>query len=364
MLSKIFFSHVASLLLVCTFISAPVEAQESSHADSVQKKITEPIHRVAKATHDNVPPIGKAATDNVDNVKSQLVTATIDPTPATILPSASKILPDLEAAPLAPALAFPSTGPPALPVQPTVTKTKSHPLDEAITVAYRGLKNFRENVRDYSAILVKRERVKDKLLDPEYAQIKVRSPIETETERVPLSIYLKFLKPKACSGREVIWVEGRNQGRLCVHEGSGMLGLKTFNLDPTGWLAMQGNRYPVYEAGLENLMVKLIEKAERDRKAGDCEVVYRKGAKLNGRLCSTIEVTHPVNKAPYDFHKAKVFIDDEYKLPIRYSAHLWPEAGGKPRLLEEYTYLNVKLNLGFGDADFDPGNKAYNYPGR
>jgi hypothetical protein len=29
--------------------------------------------------------------------------------------------------------------------------------------------------------------------------------------------------------------------------------------------------------------------------------------------------------------------------------------------MEEYTYMNVKVNNGFTDADFDPTNSAYKF---
>ncbi len=37
------------------------------------------------------------------------------------------------------------------------------------------------------------------------------------------------------------------------------------------------------------------------------------------------------------------------------------QPGGQPQLLEEYTYLNVKLNVGLTDADFDDKNPEYNF---
>ena len=99
-------------------------------------------------------------------------------------------------------------------------------------------------------------------------------------------------------------------------------------------LAMRGNRYPIYEAGIENLVVRLIEKATRDRAAGDCEVQYFMGAKINKRSCSMIEVVHNERRSPYEFHKAQVFIDDELNIPIRYVSYDWPSSpGGKPILM-------------------------------
>jgi hypothetical protein len=49
-------------------------------------------------------------------------------------------------------------------------------------------------------------------------------------------------------------------------------------------------------------------------------------------------------------------------MPIRYEAYDWPaQQGGQPQLLEEYTYLDVKLNQGYSDADFDVYNPQYQF---
>ena len=175
---------------------------------------------------------------------------------------------------------------------------------------------------------------------------------------------MKFLRPQNVSGREVIWVQGQNQNKLIAHETSPLLRLKSFHLDPDGFVAMQGNRYPIYEAGIENLAKKLIEKAERDKKAGDCRVEYRPGAQINKRPCTMIEVIHDQKRAPYEFHRAKVYIDDEYKIPVRFAAYDWPLPGQKPGLLEEYTYINIKMNVGLTDQDFNTKNPAYKFPKR
>ena len=85
-------------------------------------------------------------------------------------------------------------------------------------------------------------------------------------------------------------------------------------------------------------------------------------AKVNGRVCTCVQVVHPVPRRNFRFHLARVFIDDEYLIPIRYEAYDWPqEQGGQPVLMEEYTYMNVKINNGFTDADFDPKNAAYKF---
>jgi hypothetical protein len=239
---------------------------------------------------------------------------------------------------------------------------KQHPLKPAIDIAKAALLNSRENINDYTATLVKRERIDGVLGVPEYIYIKVRNAKAT----TPFSTYMYFVKPVIVKGREVIYVDGKNQNKMCAHEGGSGLkaAIPDLWLDPAGFLAMKGQRYPVTEIGLENLIVQLIARAQRDMNAGMCKVQFRKGATINNRKCTMIQVVHPDKRAPYDFHVAQIFIDDELQVPVRYVSYDWPEAEGvRPKLIEEYTYLNVKLNNGFNDVDFDVDNPNYNFKG-
>ena len=164
-------------------------------------------------------------------------------------------------------------------------------------------------------------------------------------------------------GREVIYVDGLNDGKMVAHEG-GLKGrfLPTVSLLPTSALAMRGNRYPITEIGIMTLTRRLIEKGERDRKHGDCQVRLVDGAKVRDRVCTMLEVTHHEQKPQYDFHLARVFLDRELNMPIRYEAYGWPsQPGAAPPLLEEYTYMDVKVNVGLTDADFDRKNSKYRF---
>jgi hypothetical protein len=238
-----------------------------------------------------------------------------------------------------------------------------HPLDPALQIAYEGLKQVREAMNDYTGVMVKRERIDGALTEQEFMSFKIRNRrVQDGKITTPFSIYLKFLKPTAVAGREVIYVEGKNDNYLVAHE-TGWKGLVRANLDPNGWLAMSGNRYPITDAGVENLVVKLIEKGERDRNRDECEVKFFKNAKINDRVCTVLQVTHPHERPYFDFHIAQIFIDDEYRVPIRYASYSWPkEQGGKAQLEEEYTYTDLKINVGLTDHDFNPDNEAYDYP--
>ena len=125
-------------------------------------------------------------------------------------------------------------------------------------------------------------------------------------------------------------------------------------------IAMKGQRYPSYMTGVQNLIQELIKVAQNDMQFGECEVKFYNGTKINGRVCTAIEVIHPVPRKNFRFHKAHIFIDDELQIPIRYASWEWPsKPGEEPPMLEEYTYMNMELNKGFTDADFDPANDKY-----
>jgi outer membrane lipoprotein-sorting protein len=231
----------------------------------------------------------------------------------------------------------------------------AHPLEPALELARRGLANLEANIQDYSCTMVKRERIDGKLGEHEYMFLKVRHH--------PFSVYLYFMAPDSVKGQEVIFVDGQNDGNMLAHAGSGVRAMVgTVSLKPSSMLAMQGNRYAITEIGVENLAKRLVEVAEHDRQFGECEVNFFPNAKVNGRVCTCVQVVHPTPRRNFRFHLARVFIDDELLIPIRYEAYDWPhESGGQPVLMEEYTYMNVKINQGFTDLDFDPKNTAYKF---
>lgn len=342
-LSRIAITATAVVILQTGANSGVLLGQSStSETDQGSKKTTEPVFRVSKL-NDTKPTNGLEAPAREGNRVADS-SALIDPAPAA--------RPSVTANPAKAAIATPARAP--------------HPLDRAIVTAEKSLKEMRAEVYDYTAIMAKREQINGVVGAPGYMNVKIRCPrTSAEGESTPFSIYMKFLKPKEAAGREVIWVEGKNEGKLIAHEAGGLLGMRRFYLDPTGFLAMKDQRYPIYDCGLENLVIKLIEKANRDRAAGPCEVNYREGAEINKRSCTLIELIHHDRNAGYEFHKAQVFIDDELNLPVRYAAYDWPDtAGGKPKLIEEYTYYNVKVNVGLTDKDFSPENKKYKFPRR
>lgn len=230
-----------------------------------------------------------------------------------------------------------------------------HPLMPALRWADKGLKQVQENVQDYSAFLVKQERIGGELQPPQTLFVKIRHE--------PFSAYTKFVKPDKLAGQEALYVAGANDGKMWAHTtGIRNTLVGTVSLKPTSPFAMEGQRYPITEIGFQNLVRRLLEVGLEDSKYGECEVRFLDNAKINDRTCLCIEVKHPVPRKNFRFHIARIYVDKEMNLPIRYEAWDWPrEQGGEPELLEAYTYLNIKINNGFTNADFDPRNPSYQF---
>jgi hypothetical protein len=238
---------------------------------------------------------------------------------------------------------------------PAAAPPGEHPIDAALEIARRVQKHIADDIKDYTCVFIKEERVNGDLIGPQYIDAKFRQK--------PQSAYFKFLKPDDVKGREVVYVAGENGGKLSAREGSGVKRLfGMVQLEPTSALAMAGQRYPINNSGIAFLTKRLIEVAEQDRKYGEIEVHFYKDAKVGDRSCLLIEVIHPVPRRVFLFHRAVIYIDDELQVPIHYKAYLWPKKpGDDPPLDESYTYANLKLNVGLTDADFDSKNPKYGF---
>jgi hypothetical protein len=334
----------------------PVAASAIAASNVVPNTIAAPTAE-ASASHltANITPSPSVSTSNA--MRTASATNSVNPVAQSVS------MPNAVSSPVSATNSAQATAVLASSVTPSNSITP-HPLDRAIEMAKEGLINIQSNVHDYSAIMVKRERIDGTLGCPEYMQMKIRCPRTIAGKQVPFSVYLKTLKPRKSAGREVVWIQGENGNKLCAHE-TGLLGMKRFYLDPDGWVAMKSNRYPIYDAGIENLIIKLIEKANFAKNTGHSVVNYRDNAEIMKRKCFLIELVNQQRHEGDEFFKAHVFIDKELNLPVRYVAYDWPTSpSGKPEVIEEYTYVKINLNQGFSDIDFSPENPAYKFPSR
>lgn len=218
---------------------------------------------------------------------------------------------------------------------------------------------------DYTAVFVKQERDDDGRLGEESriamkVQTKFRGPNDDAAKRV----YLKFESPAALAGREVLWGEDLYEGQMAVHETGFLLGLKTIWLHPTGMIAMNGQRYPISEIGMVRLAEKLIERGDVLQTESGLSVQIDSSVQFGDEVATRYRIirSNPVG-GDDDFSVAEIVMDLERNLILQYRSFGWEnEVDGSPQLLESYSYLNVRTNVGLTDEDFDVGNPEYHFP--
>jgi hypothetical protein len=226
---------------------------------------------------------------------------------------------------------------------------------DPVTRAKKAINDCQERFRyvhDYTCTFVKRERIDGRLTSPHVMAMKARTS--------PRSLYFKFHQPNA--GREAIYVQGRNRDRIVAHDvGVTKFLAGTMHLDPHGSMAMEENRHPVTEAGIGALIDTVAKHWAVELTPAESALTFH-DARVGDRRCTMIESVHPQRGASFLFHKVKLYIDQEHGLPIRFEAYDWPRhPGAAPELVEEYTYLDLKLNVGLHDRDFDPANQQYSF---
>jgi hypothetical protein len=233
---------------------------------------------------------------------------------------------------------------------------RSSSATDAITQARKAIAECQERYRhvdDYTCTFVKRERIDGRLTSPHMMTMKARTS--------PNSLYFKFQQPNR--GREAIYIHGRNNGRIVAHDvGLGKFFAGTMHLDPKGSMAMEENRHPVTEAGIGCLIDTVARRWATELSPGESVVTLHHDVRVSDRPCTMIESVHPRRGPELLFHKVKLYVDNEHGLPIRFEAFDWPRSpGAAPELVEEYSYLELKTNVGLRDHDFDPSNRQYSF---
>jgi hypothetical protein len=234
----------------------------------------------------------------------------------------------------------------------------AHPLVPVLQIAEQLYEHMNREIHDYTCVLVKRERIDGELRPSEHVAVKFRGHLNNDDSADPFSVYARVLAPKSIVGREVLYVDGENDGEMLVTRGGRRNATMTFSIRPQGRMAAKDNKYPITEFGMENLLARIMEVAKQDMKFDECYVRSIPNTKVDGRLCTMFEVKHPHPRRHFLYHLARIFVDDELRGPVRFAAYTWPETeGGDPVLVEEYTFRNIRFNVGLNDRDF-----AYDHP--
>lgn len=228
----------------------------------------------------------------------------------------------------------------------------SDELERALSLARKSLKTLKK-IRDYECVFERQERVGGTLLEETRMEMKVR--------QTPFSVYMRFVAPPSTAGREVIYVEGGNDGNLIAHGTGLQQAVGTVKLDPNGLWAMRGGRYPITDAGMTKLIEKLLALGAKKELFRECRVSID-AIEFAERAGTRVELRNPAPQGDFRLAIARIVLDDGWNVPVHFEAWEWPKEGDEPILIERYSYLDVRLDPGLTDLDFSPENPAYAFP--
>jgi hypothetical protein len=234
--------------------------------------------------------------------------------------------------------------PPAAPPQPPpqVPQPGTDPVGQIIADARASF----ARVRDYMGTLVKQERVNAQLQPEQFIAMRVRQQ--------PFSVHLKWQGPRQFVGQEAAYVAGKNNGQMRA-KGSGLISVVgVISLDPTDPRALKQSRHAITESGIGNLIEKIARghDANGGLPPGHVKVTLRE-YQFQQKPCIGLETVHLVNTGQTYCHRSLVLFDKELKMPVRFEAYDWPPAGQSAgELLECYSYIDLKFNVGLTDAAF------------
>ncbi len=228
---------------------------------------------------------------------------------------------------------------------------KDHPLKKAIELTEKSLAKLKQ-IDGYQADLTKKEIVGKRA---------VTHKMKVKIRHEPFSVYIYYMEPS--KGREVLFVEGQNDGNLMAHDVGFKAIVGTISLNPTSAIAMEDNRYPITKIGLARSIEEVLAQWKKELEYGGTEVKYYPNAKLDKTIaCRVIESTHPKPFKQFKFKTTRIWFDSKTNLPIRIQQYGFPkDAKAKAPLVEQYTYRNLKSGLKFTDRDFQKTNPKYNF---
>ncbi len=203
-------------------------------------------------------------------------------------------------------------------------------------------------VQSYTARFIREERIGDVLRPREEALVKFQRPGQ---------VYLRWIagSPK---GREILYVDGRDDDKILVHEPSGLARLFTIVMAPDSPRVLKESRHPITDVGIGRLVELIVGNARRGLQRGELAVVDHGRVEAAGRAERLVELVLPRDPGKgYYCYRAQVSIDRATGLVVGALIFDWDD-----RLVASYAYRDLEVNVNLTAHDFDPGNPEYAFP--
>lgn len=199
----------------------------------------------------------------------------------------------------------------------------------------------------YTAVLEKQEEVQGELQDAEAIDVKMRHE--------PFSVYMCWHD----DGKEVLFVDGKNDNRLLAKPTKGIAALKVWKLDPESRQAQKNSRYPITESGLHKLAKRVANFYQSRPEGSDGLVCLVSDSRLSGHETVLYEVRFENPDASPEYSRSCCYFDKGTGLLIGLENYGWAKDHPESPLVERYVYRDLKCDAKLAESDFDAANPEY-----
>lgn len=191
--------------------------------------------------------------------------------------------------------------------------------------------HYRKRVQDYSATLVKQERINNTL-----------KPVETVDiifKERPFSVVMSWQKNPGKVDK-LLYAEGRYDNKMIVHPTGLLSWLKSARRNPRSKEVRQSSLRTCDQFGFYRSMNSLLQIYTLAQEQGDLRIGYVGKTMVDKRPCIAMERLLPAKKK-YPYARLVMEFDVEYLVPTAITSYDW-----QGRLVGRYVYKNLRFNIG------------------
>lgn len=231
--------------------------------------------------------------------------------------------------------------------QPEKTEPGQQPdsLDVFMTLL-RESEDAIRSVHSYKAILEKQVRIDGVLQDPEEIELKVRHK--------PYAVYMQWKG----DGQEALYVEGEHDNHVLARAKTGLAALKgVWKLEPDSSKAMEGNRYPITEIGVQKLTQRVRDFFAEEKRACVVSCTHQ-FEDLDDNPTIIVQMSFPTQEES-QYSTCKYLFDAESKLLYGVELCEWDYKGDPAGIAEKYIYREINCSDCPDDEEFDSEYPEY-----
>lgn len=202
-----------------------------------------------------------------------------------------------------------------------------------------------DTIKDYTATLLKQERIGGKMQGVETIELKYRVK--------PTAIYAKWIDGPF-KGREALYNSTVSTKMIRVREGPPLSIIPvTVPLDSA--IAKRGTNHLLTEIGLGYMLELILRDYLKASPVGDLTRKDIGLQEIDGKPVFVMESTLKKNpKQNYYCYRLTHYIDYINSFEVKVEVYDWNN-----QMFEMFTYLKIRENVGLKDIDFDQNNPAY-----